>query len=344
MPRFEVGRLRQLATDLFEWLGVPASDAGLAALALVDAELEAQPGHGLARLPFMVRKLKHRTIEPRPVMSIVSSRGSAALLDAGNGLGAVAAHRAMDIAIERARRFAIGACAVRNSNHLGAASFYVEQAAAAGMIGLAFSNSPPALAPPGGRKPFLGTNPIAAAFPTGSGTVVVDMATSQVARGRVLAARRRGESIPEGWALDADGRPTTDPVAAIEGSMVPLGGAKGFALALMVEAITGVLTAGGAGPEVGGTYVDADRPSRVSHLLVAMQPGEFAPGFADRMAGLAGAIRESEPIDAGRPVRVPGDRRHAERARALLEGVDLPDELVSELNGLTGEAGIASLA
>jgi len=344
MRRFAARRLVEFATDLLAGLGVPTADARLAARALIDAELEDQPSHGLARLPFMVRKLRHGAIALRPEMTVVASRGAVALLDAGNGLGAVAGNRAMEISIERAREHGIGACAVRNSNHIGAASFYVELGAAAGMVGLAFTNTPPALAPPGGLKPYLGTNPIAAAFPTTGNPVVVDMATSQVARGRVLTAGRKGESIPLGWALDAAGRPTTDPKAALEGSMAPLGGAKGFALALVVEALTGVLAGAGVGPEIGGTYIDADRPSRVGHLLIAIDPSAFAPGFAERMTSLVGAIRAVEPIDPAVPVRVPGDRRHALRAERTRDGLGVPDDLVEELNGLASEGGVGTLS
>ncbi len=343
MRRFPAPRLVGFATDLLAGLGVPAADARFAARELIVAELEDQPSHGLARLPFVVRKLRDGAIALRPEMTVVASRGGVALLDAGNGLGAVAGSRAMEIAIERAREHGIGACAVRNSNHIGAASFYVEVAAAAGMVGLAFTNTPPALAPPGGLKPYLGTNPIAAAFPTAGDPVVVDMATSQVARGRVLIAGRKGEPIPLGWALDAAGRPTTDPKAALEGSMAPLGGAKGFALALVVEALTGVLAGAGVGPEVGGLYFDADRPSRVGHLLIAIDPSAFAPGFAERMTSLANSIRNTERIDPAVPVRVPGDRRHTLRAERTRDGLDVPDDLVLELNQLAAGVGVDTL-
>jgi (2R)-3-sulfolactate dehydrogenase (NADP+) len=197
------------------------------------------------------------------------------------------------------------------------------------MVGMAFTNTPPAMSPPGGATPYLGTNPIAAGFPTSGQPVIVDMATSQVARGHILKAARLGESIPEGWAVDAAGQPTTDPEAAIGGSLLPLGGQKGFALALLVEVVSGVLSGAAVGPEVVGTFAHADRESNVGHCFLAIDPEALAPGFARRMDSLSADIRRLGG-------RVPGDRRHAERERRLTEGVELSPQLVAELRARTG--------
>jgi len=296
----------------------------LVADCLVDAELEGQASHGFIRLPFVLDRLRVGLINPRPSMRLTRGRAAVAVLDADNCLGPVAGMRAVEAATEQALAVGAGVVAVRRSNHLGSLGFYLRRFTASRVIGLAFTNTPPAMPPPGGRTPYLGTNPIAAGFPTSGEPVIVDLATSQVARGRILKAAQVGEQIPEGWALDAVGQPTTDPEAAIEGSLLPLGGHKGFALALLVEVLSGVLSAAAVGPEVSGTFVESDRESNVGHCLVAIDPAALVPGFAERMDRLTEDIRRLGG-------RVPGDRRHSERARRLTDGIDLSDELVEEL-------------
>ncbi len=327
MGRHSADRLTSWVAGSLEDLGVPLPDAQVVAESLVEAELEGHSSHGLIRLPLLLRRLQQGMIQPRPTMRL--SGGAAALLDADNGLGPVAGVRAAAAAADRARQHGVGVVAVRRSNHLGSLSYYVRRMAGHGLVGLAFSNTPPALAPPGARRPLLGTNPIAAGFPAESGLVVIDLATSQVSRGRILEAVRRGEAILEGWALDGEGRPTTDARQAIEGSLVPLGGAKGFALAVMVEALTGVLAGAGVGPAVAGTYEASDRPSDVGHCFWAVDADAIAPGFAGRMGRLAEEVRASGG-------RMPGDRAAAERERRLREGIELPDTLEAEISEVAG--------
>ena len=322
--------------------GVPESDAATVADCLVGADLDGMGTHGVSRLPFYCRRLKRGLIDPNPSLVVVSSRPATALLDAGNALGPVAGLRAMEMACELATAAGTGACAVRRSNHLGMVAWYVELGARRGLVALAFGNTPPAMAPPGGRTPLLGTNPLAAAFPTTGEPVVIDMATSLVARGRIRKAQSAGEPIPEGWAVGPDGRPTTDAELAMAGSLEPMGGAKGFALALMVEALTGVLAGAGVGPGVTGTFADSDSPSDVGHLFLAFDPGAFAPGFPARMELLAEAIRTGAAVSDTQPPRAPGDRRYAERAHRLEAGIELPVDLVGELDGLAAETGASS--
>ncbi|HKF16647.1 MAG TPA: Ldh family oxidoreductase [Candidatus Dormibacteraeota bacterium] len=324
MPQFAAQSLRRLAADALRALDVPSAEAALVADSLVDSELEGQASHGFIRFPFVLDRLRRGLINPRPSMSLTSVRPAVAVLDADNCLGPVAGMRAVEAATERALAAGAGVVAVRRSNHLGSLSFYLRRFTASRVIGLAFTNTPPAMPPPGGHTPYLGTNPIAAGFPTSVEPVIVDLATSQVARGRILKAARVGEPIPEGWAVDAEGQPTTDPEAAIEGSLLPLGGHKGFALALLVEVLSGVLSAAAVGPEVGGTFEESDRESNVGHCFVAIDPAALVPGFAERMDRLTADIRRLGG-------RVPGDRRHSERAHRLREGIELSDELVEEL-------------
>lgn len=328
---FELDRLHGFVTRSLVRRGVPEPDAGVVADSLIDAEATGQSGHGLIRLPFLLSRLRAGLIDPHPMQRLVHETTSTALLDGGNGLGPVVAKTAMAIASAKARASGVGLCAVRRSNHLGALGFYVESAALDGLIALAFTNTPPAMAPPGGRTAFLGTNPIAAGLPALDSPVVVDLATSQVARGRILKAARSKDPIPAGWALDSQGRSTTDAAEAIEGSLVPLGGAKGFALATLVEALTGVLAGAAVGPEVGGTYLNSERESNVGHCFIVIDPAAFGGGFAERMTALADDIRRAEPIDPNRPVRLPGDRRRQESSARRAHGVELSADLVTEL-------------
>jgi len=325
--RFTVEELSGRVVAALLRSSVPEEDARTVAACLLAAELEGQTSHGLVRLPLVVRRLRSGLINARPRMRVHGTQPAAAVLDADNALGPVAGARAVDLAVERARSCGVGVVAVRHSNHLGSLGFYLHRFLVQGMAGLCFSNTPPAMAPPGTGTPLVGTNPIAAGFPGRDGPVLVDMATSQVARGRILAARRAGRPIPEGWAIDVMGLPTTDPEAAIRGSLVPLGGDKGFALALLVELLSGVLAGAGVGPDVSGTFEDSDRESDVGHSFWALDPGAFGDGFAGRVERLAAGIHELGG-------RLPGERRHAERERRQADGVELPGPLVAELREL----------
>lgn len=329
MSRFTPDALRRYAARALVALDVPEPDAALIAESLVEAELEGQPSHGLLRLPFLLDRLRGGLINPRPAFRVIGDRAAAVVLDADNGPGPVAAMRAVELAIERARVSGAGMVAVRRGNHIGALGFYLRRVTAAGVVGLAFTNGPPAMSPPGGSTPYLGTNPIAAGFPTTGDPVIVDMATSQVARGHILKAARVREPIPEGWAVDAEGQPTTDPEAAIAGRLLPLGGEKGFALALLVEVLSGVLPDAAVGPDVVGTFAPADRESNVGHCFLAIDPDALAPGFALRMDRVVADLRRLGG-------RAPGDRRHAERARRLTEGVELSDQLLADLRERVG--------
>jgi len=328
--RFPAAQLLAAVTARLVALRVPSADAEIVADSLVEAELEDHGSHGLLRLPLLVERLQSGQINPEPAMRVLASRPATVLLDADNGLGPLAGVRAVALAADRARAAGAGVVAVRRSNHLGALGYYVRRLAGLGFVGLAFSNSPPAMAPPGGRVPFLGTNPIAAGFPTTGDPVIVDLATSQVARGRIRRAARTGETIPEGWALGAAGTPTTDARDAMAGLLLPVGGYKGFALALLVELLGGVLGAGDGGPDA-CRPVPGTRGGDVGHCFVAIDPGGLAPGFAERSAVVADELR-------GLGGRVPGEQRLVERARRLAAGIDLPGELVAELRERAGLA------
>jgi (2R)-3-sulfolactate dehydrogenase (NADP+) len=223
--------------------------------------------------------------------------------------------------------------AVRNSSHFGVAGYYADRAAERGLIGLSFSNAMPAMAAPGGKLPLLGTNPIAAAFPIpGRDTLVLDMATTVVARSRIHHARAQGHAIPGAWALDPEGRPTTDPEQAVKGTLLPIGGPKGFGLGLMVELFCSALSDGQPGFEV--TYEDrVKRPSGICQFFLVMNPAGFAGGdrYGARAGYITGVISATPAISDEAPPRLPGARGHAIERRVQREGVPVTAVLRSAL-------------
>jgi len=311
-------RLEALVSALFANLGVPQADAGRIAQCLVLADLRGVSSHGISRLPIYLKRLREGLVEAVPTMIAHEASPVAAQLDGGNGYGFVVATRAMDMAVERAERFGIGMVGVRNSNHFGMAACYLLQAAEAGYAALVLTNASPAMPVWGGKEPLLGTSPFAFGAP-GNPPIILDMATSVVARGKIRRAAAANEPIPKGWALDKEGRPTTDAQAAYEGLILPLGGPKGSGLSLMMEVLAGVMTGAAFGGDVGNQYTKFDGPQNVGHMMIAFRPGVFVgDDYRSRMAELAARAKGSTPVDPERPVLLPGEpeaQLEAERRR-----------------------------
>jgi len=291
------------------------------AAALVAAEAEGQEGHGLIRLSDYIAQVQSGKIN-RHANIRVSHRGPASLLiDADRGF----AYPALDVALKKglpvAQETGIAIMAVGNSHHCGALSVHVERVARDGLIGLMFANTPKSVGPWGGREPIFGTNPIAFAAPRRRDTpLVIDLSLSRVARGKVMAAKKAGRSIPPGWALDSDGNPTTDPDAALSGTMIPMGAAKGTALALMVEVLSAVFSASSLSVDA-GSFFDAEGLSpRVGQTLIAIQP-DHSSGYVSRIEALLGRILE---IDGA---RLPGARREHAVNVSRDKGLSLPRSL-----------------
>lgn len=341
--RYPAADLERLAAAILGRLGLPEGDAALTARVLVAADLEGVETHGLGRLPNYVARLRKGLVNPAPQMRLVRQKGATALLDADNAMGQVATARAMEEAIGLAREHGAGWVAVRGSNHFGAASFYCRMAAEAGMIGFALSNTPPGMAPHGGREAFLGTNPLGIGVPAGDGPpVILDMATSAVARGQILKANREGKPIPAGVAIDADGAPTTDAAAALKGALLPMAGAKGYGLALAIELLTGVLAGAGVARELPSFFDNWEQPSNVGHLVGALDVAAFADpeAFGARAGRLADDLRQVPPAAGHAGVRVPGEQRARTTAHRLSEGVPLADATVRQLSELAAGLGV----
>ncbi len=295
-----------------------------AAVALVLAERDGLASHGLTRLGFYLAQARAGKVRADAVPA-VEADGAVVRVDAGHGLAFAAIERGLDAGIDVARGLGLAAVAIGRSHHFGVAGHPVERLAREGLIGLAFSNAPAAMAPWGGKRPLYGTNPIAFGAPRAGGEpLVIDLSLSKVARGKVMLAQKRGEPIPEGWALDVEGRPTTDADAAMAGTMIPAGDAKGAALALMVELLCAGLTGSHFAWEASSFFDAEGPPPGIGHLILILDPARFGGDFAARAEAMFAAIE----AEAG--ARLPGARRFAGRAGT----VTLPGALVAELEGL----------
>jgi (2R)-3-sulfolactate dehydrogenase (NADP+) len=321
-----------LAQRALEQAGTATAAAQSVAKALARAEADGLASHGLARVPAYAAQVQSGKVAGQAVPELIALGAGGARVDAHYGFAFPALDLAIDAAAELAGASCAGAVAITHSHHFGVAGHHVERLAGGGLIGLIVGNSPGGMAPWGGRRALFGTNPIAFACPRrDAAPLVIDVSLSKVARGKVMVAAQRGEPIPADWALDAEGRPTTDAKAALAGTMLPLGDAKGAALALMVEILAAALTGAHFAAEASSFFDDQGPPPGVGQCLIAIDPGPFSGGsFLDRLEVLLGAI-EAEP-----GARLPGTRRLALRTKAATEGITVPEPLLERIRGLAG--------
>jgi ureidoglycolate dehydrogenase (NAD+) len=328
--------------ELFERAGLAAPAAEIVAHSLVDASARGVDSHGVLRVPIYAQRLRAGLMARDPSPTVVSEDGAIALVDGDEGPGQVAAVYATDVALRLAAEHGVGAVGVRRSSHYGAAGYYVRRMARDGFVGLTTTNAEPFVVPFGGAEWALGTNPIAFAAPTPDGVFELDMATSQVAVGKVLLAREKGEPIEPNWAVDAEGAPTTDPDAAQ--AVVPLGGYKGYGLGLLVEILSGVLTGAGIGHGVGRMYDDWDRRQDVGHFMLALDPGRTIgrAAFAKALAGLLAGMKALRPAPGVDEVLVPGEPQDRMERDRRASGIPLPVAVYASLEELGREVGVAS--
>lgn len=324
--------------------GLPEADAALVARCLVRADLRGVDTHGLQYLPHYLDRVRRGLINPKPKLDVERVTPVVGSLDGDNGFGFVVATRAMAAAIDMARESGVGVVSARRSTHFGMAANYVLQAMDAGMIALVFSNASPAMPPWGGRKAIVGTNPFAAGAPAGKERPFdLDMSPAVAARGKIRRAARRGETIPLGYALDKEGRATTDPNVALDGGVVqPIGGPKGSGISMLMDVLGGVISGAGFAGEVGNQFVDYDRPQNVGHFFFAMKPDLFVSRdeYLRRMDVLAQRVHGCPRAEGFDEVIMPGERerRFEEKYRRI--GVPYGPK---ELAGLQNEAAKAGL-
>jgi LDH2 family malate/lactate/ureidoglycolate dehydrogenase len=312
------------------------------AAALVAADLEGVGSHGVMLLPMYADRLLAGSVSKAGAGAVTHDGGSAVVIDAGNALGQVTSWQAVALLRERAPRYGLASVAVRNGFHFGAAGYWARMLADAGLIGIAMCNTRPLMPPPGGAERLVGNNPLAIAMPAAGGEpLVLDMALSASAMGKIRLAASAGREIPEGWAVDAQGRPTTDPAAAIQGMLLPAAGPKGFGLAMMIDLLAGGLSGGAIGAEVKPLYGDPAVPYGCAHLFVAIDPARFGVegDLARRVAGFADAVRGSRPAAGVERVHAPGDIEQARR-RANAAACPVPPDVLRQLVACGRKVGV----
>jgi len=321
------------ATDLCNRVLVSAgtldTNAAVVSNALVQGEIDGHKGHGLSRLPSYAAQVRTGKINGRALPIVEDVKPGLIRVDAGFGFAYPALQAAIPELELRAKNVGIAAAAIYHSHHFGVAGHPCEQLAQLGFVSFIYGNSPKAIAPTGAAEKVLGTNPIAFGAPHDSDPLVIDFAVSTVARGKILAARQQGQRIPEGWALGPNGEPTTDPELALQGSMVPIGGAKGAALALMVEVMSACLAGAALGVEASSLFEADGEPPDLGQVILAIDAGALSNNsFSSRIADLATVYRELEGA------RFPGLRRLNNRKVAAQEGLLVPSVLMSEIRAL----------
>ncbi|MEM7446019.1 MAG: Ldh family oxidoreductase [Pseudomonadota bacterium] len=324
------------ATDLMQSaltaVDVAEDAARSVAVALVAAEAEGQVGHGFSRLADYVAQARSGKVNRRANITTRALYPASLLTDADCGFAYPALDAALAVGLPAAREFGIAIMGVTNSHHCGALSVQVEKIARAGLVGLMFANSPKAIAPWGSHEAVFGTNPIAFSVPrAGTDPLVIDLSLSKVARGKIMAADKAGTEIPEGWALDADGQPTTDTKAALDGTMLPIGEAKGTSLALMVEILTALFTGASLSHQAGSFFEAEGEPQRVGQTMIALRPGADT-GFAARLEGLLKKIEDLEGA------RLPGTRRVDAIKKAQIDGLTVPSRYIALARSLAEAA------
>ncbi|MCS7233568.1 MAG: Ldh family oxidoreductase [Synergistetes bacterium] len=335
--------LRSFCSSLLSLVGVPQKDAELFVDSLIFSELRGVKSHGIARLPVYIKRINLGLMNPKTDIREVSSRGAVILADAGNGIAPVVGCWAIDRCIELAGKYGVGVVGVRNSNHLGSLAYYVIRATKAGMIGLAISNTAPAMAPWGGKTPLFGTNPIAIGIPAKNKLpIVLDMATSVVARGRIRLAALKGEKIPLGWAIDENGLPTDDPVKALKGTLLPIGGPKGYGLALIIDLLSGLLT-GSAFLEDVGANDDFSKVMRIGHLFMVLDPSVFVPGDFETLVDDYIRKVKSSPTKEGERIYMPGEIEFLKAAESEGKDVLLTSEVLKEFKDVCERIGASEL-
>jgi LDH2 family malate/lactate/ureidoglycolate dehydrogenase len=332
-------------TACLEKLGLLPADARLVAETLVLSNLRGVDSHGVVRLPHYATRLRNGTVKARPNITVARTGAATAMVEGDQGMGQLVALRAMDEAIALARESGVGAVGARNSSHCGACAYFVERAVDAGLVGVMLTHTDPIMVPPGMRGIFLGSNPIAFGAPGADGPpVVVDMATTNVALGKVIVARQEGKPIPPDWGVDAAGRPTTDPNAVV--GLAPMAAHKGYALAMLIEILCAQLVGVPFGTHITRMYGDLDKPRNLGHFVLAIDLARFTDPatFRAQIDLLVREIHAAEPVDPARPALAPGEPERLTAEVRMQNGVPLGDGVLADLNKLAAELGVAGLS
>jgi len=345
--RVEGASLRRMISGIMEVAGYPKDRAELVADSLVYADMRGVSSHGATRARIYAKRAKAGLVDPRAITSVTGEGRAGRRIDAGNAPGQVAADAAVQQVISGARELGVCVVGVANSNHFGTLAYFLEKIASAGLVGMAATNGPAVMAYFGSRARAVGTNPLGYAIPRSDGPpIILDMATSNAARGKIISMARSGQGqVPMGWAVDTEGHPATDPLAALAGAVLPFGGPKGSGLAMGIELLCGTLLSGVTGSDVGDMYEQFDRPQRLGHIFVALDPNCWgsATTFDLNVRRFVQDIHDL-PVAAGTErVKLPGEIEDAAAEDAVARGVLLSGAVIADLQSLASESGVPAM-
>lgn len=341
---YDIGTLSEFCINLLIKSGLEPKDAEIISDTLIFAEMRNVKSHGIMRLPTYMERMERGVVNTHAQMKVEKNSGAISLIDADNGMGQIAGHKAMNTAIDIARLYGIGMVAVKNSNHFGVASYYSMLASEKGMIGLVMTNASPAIAPFGTKTPLLGTNPLSVAVPANNQKpIVLDMSMSTVARGRLRYAAMKNQEIPLDWGLDKDGNPTADPYEALKGSLVAIGGVKGSGLSLIVDILCGVLTGTSLTGEV-KNITDMSGASKTGHVFIAINISSFInpESFKNDVDTIIEKIK-SLPPKGDNEIFMAGEIELNLTEKRKLEGIPVEEEVINSLNKLADKYGTSRL-
>jgi LDH2 family malate/lactate/ureidoglycolate dehydrogenase len=332
--------LKKGAEEILKYLGETSENAVKIAEILVRADMRGVSTHGTYLLTVISMRVKGGQLKLPTLPRVISDSGATAVIDGMDGIGMVAGSMAIELAIEKAKQYGVGMVLIRNTNNLGSLACYTQKAAEQGMIAIMSCNAAPAMAPWGGAEKFMGTNPIAISIPADGVGFTADMATSVVARGKIRKAARNGIDIPDNWALDINGVPTTDPNKALKGTLLPMGGPKGSALAMAVDIISGLLAGSGYGPLLKSFQV-LEGPPRVGASCIVIDVSRFmALGkFKELMAEYSNSIKSLKKAEGFSEILMPGEIKYRKEQNSLKDGIELDPQLISALDELLVQAG-----
>lgn len=334
--------LRAYCQKLLMTQRLPEKDAFVVADNLVDADLCGVESHGVSRMAIYMKRLATKVVSSSFNIKVEHEYPASAAINACNSMGMVAGEYAMKRCIEKAKENGCCFITVNNSNHYGMASYYVKMAADAGMIGITGTNAPPNIAPWGSYQAYLGTNPIAFAVPKSGEPIILDMAPSVVAMGKVIMAAKLGKSIPEGWALTKDGKPTTDPKEGMKGTVVPIGGPKGYGLSMFVDIFSGILSGAQFGPHLNNMWSDFENPQNVGHFFCVVDISKFVEldVFKNRVDQMVAEIKALPKNEGVNEIFVSGEIESRRKAERKEKGIAVPDVVFEELKGLGKEHNV----
>ncbi|MBZ2174128.1 Ldh family oxidoreductase [Schnuerera sp. xch1] len=336
----------KFVTDVFKHLGVREEDAKLAADVVVQSDVTGVNTHGLARMPMYVRRLQQKAVNPTPNIRQTNESENLIALDGDNGPGNVVGPTAINMCIEAAKKHGFAAVSIKNSNHYGVGNYYGWKFAEANLIGMTMTNSTPNVAPTGGSVSMIGTNPVTIAIPAGKHyPLVLDMATSVVAFGKIRKAAEEGKKIPLGWAVDKDGKPTEDPNEALNGSLLPIGGYKGYGLAMVIDILSAVLSQSAYGLDIGNKFdPDCTKPEKIGHFMLAIDISKFLDlnTFKKSMDEYIETMKNTEKAVGVEEIYIPGEIEFLRAEKIKETGIPVAEGIQAKMIKIAKDVGIGS--